>query len=74
MRVVSGGGGYRVPMLRDVRRMARTGPAGDLVTLEEQDRTIWDRAQIDEGVAVERRYLERRLAEVSAARREIEGS
>ena len=39
-------------LLHDARRMARTGPDGDLVTLEEQDRTTWDRAQIDEGVAL----------------------
>lgn len=39
-------------LLHDARRMARTGPDGDLVTLEEQDRNSWDRAQIDEGVAL----------------------
>ena len=37
-------------LLHDARLMARTGPDGDLVTLEEQDRTTWDRAQINEGV------------------------
>jgi RNA polymerase sigma-70 factor, ECF subfamily len=39
-------------LLHDARRMARTGPDGDLVTLDEQDRTTWDRAQIREGVAL----------------------
>ena len=39
-------------LLHDARRMARTGPDGDLVTLDEQDRTTWDRGQIDEGIAL----------------------
>lgn len=39
-------------LLHDARRMARTGPDGELVTLEEQDRTTWDREQIDEGIAL----------------------
>ena len=30
------------------RRRARSDGAGDLITLEEQDRTLWDRAEIDE--------------------------
>ncbi|MFI5064007.1 MAG: RNA polymerase sigma factor [Streptosporangiales bacterium] len=34
------------------RRLARVDAAGDLVTLEEQDRTRWDRAEIDEAAAV----------------------
>jgi RNA polymerase sigma-70 factor, ECF subfamily len=33
------------------RRRARSDAAGDLVTLEDQDRTLWDRAEIDEGHA-----------------------
>jgi RNA polymerase sigma factor (sigma-70 family) len=39
-------------LLTDARRTARTGPAGELVPLDEQDRTRWDRAQIAEGVAL----------------------
>ncbi len=39
-------------LLHDSRRDARTTPTGDLVLLEEQDRSRWDRAQIDEGVAL----------------------
>ena len=39
-------------LLQDSRRFARTGPGGDLVMLEEQDRSAWDAAQIAEGVAV----------------------
>ncbi|MEO8846588.1 MAG: sigma-70 family RNA polymerase sigma factor [Kofleriaceae bacterium] len=36
-------------LLTDARRIARTGPAGELIPLDEQDRTRWDRAQIIEG-------------------------
>src|SRR5262249_7467417 len=34
------------------RRESRLDSSGDLVLLEEQDRTRWDRAQIDEGAAL----------------------
>ncbi len=37
-------------LLHDARRTARVDAAGDLVTLEQQDRTQWDRDEIDEGV------------------------
>jgi RNA polymerase sigma factor (sigma-70 family) len=37
-------------LLTDARREARTTAAGDLVPLDEQDRTVWDRALIDEGL------------------------
>ncbi|RSM64241.1 RNA polymerase subunit sigma-24 [Actinoplanes sp. ATCC 53533] len=36
-------------LLTDARREARTTAAGDLVPLDEQDRTRWDRGLIDEG-------------------------
>jgi RNA polymerase sigma-70 factor (ECF subfamily) len=36
-------------LLHDARRDARVDAAGDLVLLEDQDRTRWDRVQIDEG-------------------------
>ena len=39
-------------LLHDARREARTTPAGDLVLLEDQDRSRWDRAEIDEGRAI----------------------
>jgi predicted RNA polymerase sigma factor len=39
-------------LLTDARRTARTGPDGDLIPLTEQDRTLWDRAAIAEGVAL----------------------
>ena len=51
-------------LLQESRRAARTGPNGELVTLEAQDRSRWNRAQIDEGVA----WVERALAaEVTTA-------
>ncbi len=37
-------------LLHDSRREARTSPTGDLVLLDEQDRSQWDRQQITEGV------------------------
>ena len=37
-------------LLHDSRRMARIDVAGDLVLLEDQDRSRWDRAMIDEGL------------------------
>ncbi len=37
-------------LLHDSRREARTTDAGDLVLLEEQDRTRWNRALIEEGI------------------------
>jgi len=36
-------------LLTDARRAARTGPGGELVLLEDQDRSRWDRAMISEG-------------------------
>jgi RNA polymerase sigma-70 factor (ECF subfamily) len=37
-------------LLHDARRAGRETAAGDIVLLEEQDRALWDRAQIDEGL------------------------
>ncbi|HEV7763111.1 MAG TPA: sigma-70 family RNA polymerase sigma factor [Acidimicrobiales bacterium] len=39
-------------VLTDARRPARTGADGALVPLAEQDRTLWDRAAIAEGIAL----------------------
>ena len=36
-------------LLQDSRRKARVDAQGDLVTLEEQDRSLWDRQQIEQG-------------------------
>jgi RNA polymerase sigma-70 factor (ECF subfamily) len=47
-------------LLHDARRSARLDAAGDLVTLEDQDRSSWDAAEISEGVAVLGAALRRR--------------
>jgi RNA polymerase sigma-70 factor (ECF subfamily) len=46
-------------LLHDARRAARVDAAGDLVTLEEQDRSTWDPAQTAEAVALLERALRR---------------
>jgi RNA polymerase sigma-70 factor (ECF subfamily) len=47
-------------LLQDSRRSARVGPGGELVVLEDQDRSLWSRPQIDEGVALAERALRMR--------------
>ena len=37
-------------LLTDARRTARTGPDEELIPLDKQDRTLWDRAEISEGI------------------------
>ena len=37
-------------LLHDARREGRVGPGGELVLLEDQDRSRWDRAKIHEGI------------------------
>jgi len=39
-------------LLTDARRAARTGADGELIPLDKQDRSLWDRAAISEGVAL----------------------
>jgi RNA polymerase sigma factor (sigma-70 family) len=39
-------------LLTDARRLARTGAEAELIPLAQQDRTLWDRQQIAEGVAL----------------------
>ena len=39
-------------LLTEARRPARVGPNGDLVPLADQDRSLWNRRQIEEGVAL----------------------
>jgi RNA polymerase sigma-70 factor, ECF subfamily len=49
-------------LLHESRRAARTSATGDLVLLEQQDRSLWDRRQIAEGVQwVERALSSRRF-------------
>jgi RNA polymerase sigma factor (sigma-70 family) len=46
-------------LLTDARRAARARPDGTLVPLAEQDRTLWNSSQIEEGVALITRTLQR---------------
>jgi Predicted RNA polymerase sigma factor containing a TPR repeat domain len=39
-------------LLTDARRAARTGEFGELIPLDEQDRTLWNRGMIDEGIGL----------------------
>jgi RNA polymerase sigma-70 factor, ECF subfamily len=39
-------------LLHDARRHSRVGPEGEVVLLEDQDRTRWDRIEIEEGSAL----------------------
>jgi len=49
-------------LLQESRRIARTSLTGDLILLEDQDRSLWNRDQIAEGkVLVERALSSRRL-------------
>jgi RNA polymerase sigma-70 factor (ECF subfamily) len=49
-------------LLHDARRAARTSPAGELILLDDQDRGLWNRAQIAEGLSlVERALASRRF-------------
>jgi RNA polymerase sigma factor (sigma-70 family) len=47
-------------LLTDARRPARTGASGELIPLAEQDRLLWDRAQISEGMRLLTAALKRR--------------
>jgi RNA polymerase sigma-70 factor (ECF subfamily) len=68
-------------LLHDARRATRTTAAGELIPLEEQDRSQWDRAQIREGVElVERAFASRSVgpyllqAAIAAVHAEAESS
>jgi RNA polymerase sigma-70 factor (ECF subfamily) len=39
-------------LLQESRRAARTSPTGDVILLDDQDRTLWNREQIAEGLAL----------------------
>ena len=49
-------------LLQESRRSARSSPSGELILLDDQDRELWNREQIEEGSAlVERALLSRRF-------------
>ena len=47
-------------LLQESRRAPRTSPAGELILLEHQDRSLWNREQIAEGVALVEKALSSR--------------
>ena len=47
-------------LLQESRRAARTSPTGELILLEHQDRSLWNREQIAEGVALVEKALNSR--------------
>ena len=47
-------------LLQESRRAARTSPTGELILLENQDRALWNKAQIAEGVALLQKALNSR--------------
>jgi RNA polymerase sigma-70 factor (ECF subfamily) len=47
-------------LLQESRRAARTSPTGELILLENQDRALWNREQINEGVALLEKALKSR--------------
>jgi RNA polymerase sigma-70 factor (ECF subfamily) len=47
-------------LLHDARRAARTNTTGDVVLLDEQDRSLWNHAQMDDGRALVERALKSR--------------
>lgn len=49
-------------LLHDSRRDARVSSSGELIVLEEQDRSLWHHAQIDEGASIVERALRSRRA------------
>jgi RNA polymerase sigma-70 factor (ECF subfamily) len=58
-------------LLHDSRRAARTSASGELILLDDQDRSLWDRAQIAEGIQLVERSLASRPA--LSERRRVEG-
>src|SRR5439155_16292007 len=47
-------------LLHDSRRAARMSASGELVLLDDQDRSLWDRRQIAEGIRLVERALSAR--------------
>lgn len=47
-------------LLHDSRRAARTSPSGELILLEDQNRSLWNRNQIAEGTVLVEQALSRR--------------
>jgi RNA polymerase sigma-70 factor (ECF subfamily) len=48
-------------LIQESRRTARSTPEGEVVLLEDQDRSLWNRALIEEGIALTTEALRTRL-------------
>ncbi|GAA1888704.1 sigma factor-like helix-turn-helix DNA-binding protein [Streptomyces durmitorensis] len=57
-------------LLTEARSAARTGPHGELIPLDEQDRSRWDRRAIDEGCAL----VEKALSQGSAGAYQLQAA
>jgi predicted RNA polymerase sigma factor len=64
------GGLLALMLLTDARRAARTGPNGELIPLDEQDRSRWNQERISEG----RRILERALAQGAVGQYQVQAA
>jgi RNA polymerase sigma-70 factor (ECF subfamily) len=51
---------FALMLLQESRRAARSSPTGELILLENQDRSLWNREQITEGVALVEKALKSR--------------
>jgi RNA polymerase sigma-70 factor (ECF subfamily) len=60
-------------LLQESRRAARTSPDGDLILLEDQDRSLWDRAKIGEAQALIERAIASQLFGVYTLQAAIAG-
>jgi RNA polymerase sigma-70 factor, ECF subfamily len=61
-------------LLHESRRAARMSPQGDVILLDDQDRSLWDRRQIAEGVRLVEQALSPRPASPDRSRSEGRGA
>ena len=61
-------------LLQESRRAARESPAGELILLDEQDRSLWNREQIAEGLALVERAVVAAFRSLHAAGRDCRGA
>jgi predicted RNA polymerase sigma factor len=58
-------------LLQESRRAARSSPEGDLILLDQQDRSLWDRDQIAEGIRSPKTFLHRAVSVLTPGRRPL---
>ena len=61
-------------LLQDARREARLDAAGDMVMLEEQDRSLWNRAQIAEALPLVEEAFARRCRSAGHSGGDLRGA